>query len=122
MMDLGIAREFLKGSELALDNELCRPAVANAYYAMFWAARAALRHVGVTRSEWSHGAIQHAVGLELIKKRQLLASHSGKRFSDAYRLRCDAHYEIAGVNLKQTQRILRDAAAFVAGLEKVIEE
>lgn len=38
-MLLRIAREFLKGAELALENELYRVAAANAYHAMFWAAQ-----------------------------------------------------------------------------------
>jgi len=43
-MHLNVAKEFLQGSELTLENELYRVAAANAYYAMFWAAQAALRH------------------------------------------------------------------------------
>jgi hypothetical protein len=64
-MHLNISKEFLKGAELALANELYRVAAANSYYAMFWAAQAALRHVGITREEWSHGGLQQAFGLEL---------------------------------------------------------
>jgi len=118
-MHLSIAKEFLKGAELALANELYRVAAANAYYTMFWAAQAALRHVGLVREEWSHGALQHALGMELIKKRGLLTPQLGKRFIDAYRLRCDAHYDATGVGVKETRRIVRDAGTFVITIEEV---
>jgi len=119
-MHLNVAKEFLRGAEWALAEELYRVAAANAYYAMFWAAQAALRHVGIVREEWSHSGLQQTFGLEIIKKRGLLAPRLGKRFADAYRLRSGAHYDVAGVGVKETRRIVRDASEFVTTIEEVI--
>lgn len=114
------AREFLMGAELALENELYNVAAANAYYAFFWAAQAALRHVGVTCPEWSHGGLQHAFGLELIKKRALVPRRMGEWLSRAYTLRLDAHYDVDGVGVKETRRIVRHTTEFVAKVEEMI--
>lgn len=119
-MHLNIAREFLQGAELALAHELCRVATANAYYAMFWAAQAVLRQVGVVREEWSHGSLQQAFGLEMIKKRALLPSRMGDWLNRAYRLRCDAHYEESEVGLKVTRRAVQHAKEFITKIEGVI--
>jgi len=83
-MHLNIAKEFLKGSDLALANELYRVAAANAYYAIFWAAQAALRHVGVVREEWSHGGLRQTFGSELIKKQALMPRQMGEWFTDTH--------------------------------------
>jgi uncharacterized protein (UPF0332 family) len=115
-MHLNIAKEFLKGAELALANELYRVAAANAYYAMFWAAQAALRHVGVVREEWSHGGLQYAFGLELIKKRAILPRQMGRWFAEAYDFRRAAHYLASGVGVKETQRFVGHAAEFLTKL------
>ncbi|MBM3237261.1 HEPN domain-containing protein [Candidatus Poribacteria bacterium] len=119
-MHLNIAKEFLKGAELALANELYRVAAANAYYAMFWAAQAALRHVGVVREEWSHGGLRQTFGSELIKKRTLMPRRMGDWFTDAYDLRCAAHYLASGVGIKETRRLVRHAAEFLTKIEEVI--
>jgi uncharacterized protein (UPF0332 family) len=119
-MHLSIAKEFLKGAELALANELYRVAAANAYYAMFWAAQAAMRHVGIVREEWSHGGLQHAFGLELIKKRALLARQTGQWLASAYDLRSKAHYDAGGVGAKVTRRMVQHAGEFLAKMEEVI--
>ncbi|MBM3237265.1 HEPN domain-containing protein [Candidatus Poribacteria bacterium] len=118
-MHLDIAKEFLKGAEVALANELYRVAAANSYYAMFWAAQAALRHVGIIREEWSHGGLQQAFGLELIKKRGLATSRLGDWLNRAYELRCDAHYKEHGVGVKETRRLVQHANEFVAKAEEV---
>jgi uncharacterized protein (UPF0332 family) len=120
-MHLDIAKEFLRGAELALENELYRVAAANAYYAMFWAAQAILRHVGIVREEWSHGGLQKTIGLELIKKRALLAPQLGKWFTDAYMLRCDAHYDPNGIGIKETRRMVRHAVEFITRTEEVVK-
>ncbi len=120
-MDLDVAREFLKGSELALDNELCRPAVANAYYAMFWAARAVLKHIGITREEWSHGGLQHAFGAEIVNKRSLLPRHAGQWLHTGYDLRRKANYNLEGVGAKESRRMVHHASDFVATIAEVIE-
>jgi uncharacterized protein (UPF0332 family) len=119
-MHLNIAKEFLKGAELALANELHRVAAANAYYAMFWAAQAAMRHVGIVREEWSHGGLQHAFGSELIKKRALLPRQMGRWLADAYDFRRAAHYLASGVGVKETRRFVGHAAEFLTKIEEVI--
>jgi len=119
-MHLNIAKEFLKGADLALANELYRVAAANSYYAMFWAAQAALRHVGIVREEWSHGGLQHAFGSELIKKRALLPRRMGEWLGDAYRFRQAAHYLTRGMGVKETRRLVGHAAEFLTKIEEVI--
>lgn len=119
-MRLDIAREFLKGAELALEDELYRVAAGSAYYAMFWAAQVTLRHVGIVREEWSHGGLRQAFGSELIKKRALMPRQMGKWLGDAYRFRQAAHYLPRGVGVKETRRLVGHAAEFLAKVEEVI--
>ena len=119
-MHLNIAREFLRGAALALEDELYRVAAANAYYAMFWAAQATLRHVGFVREEWSHGGLRQTFGSELIKKRALMPRQMGEWFTNAYDLRRAAHYLASGVGVKQTRRLVEHAAEFLTKVEEVI--
>ena len=87
---------------------------------MFWAAQAALRHVGVVREEWSHGGLQYTVGLELIKKRAILARQMGEWFAATYDLRRKAHYDADGVGAKVTRRTVQHAREFLAKVEEVM--
>lgn len=119
---LPCAVEFLNGAELALDNELYNVAAANAYYAMFWAAQAIMRYVGIQRYEWSHGGLHHTFGLEAIKKRALIPRRVGEWFVTAYDLRRKAHYGADGVGIKETRRIVRHAAEMIAMVKEVIGE
>jgi len=121
-MDLDVAHEFLEGAELALEKGLYRVAAANGYYAMFWAARAALRHVGIVRDEWSHGGLLHAYGLELVKHRELLPPNTSEWLKDAYTLRSVAHYDPDGVGTKKTRRSVLHARHMTTQVRELMEK
>lgn len=55
MVAMERAEEFLKVAEMSLEQERYNGCASNAYYAMFWAAIAALVHQGVSQTERSHG-------------------------------------------------------------------
>ncbi|MFN4180457.1 MAG: HEPN domain-containing protein, partial [Armatimonadota bacterium] len=71
MVAIERAEEFLKVAEMALGQEYYNGCASNAYYAMFWAAIAALAHQGIRQTEWSHGGLRETFSRELIVKRQI---------------------------------------------------
>jgi hypothetical protein len=83
---------------------------------MFWAAQVALARVGVSRSEWSHPALQASFVNELIRRRKLYSSLFGPYLNRALQLRLDADYRPKGVSLKQAAQVVRWAQEFVATL------
>jgi len=119
-MDLARAKEFLSGAELALAHGLFNVCAACCYYAMFWAAIAALAREGFKREEWSHGGLKQEFTLQLIKKRGLYPGEFGTWLLDAYILRDAAHYKQQGVPVKKTRRLLEHARQFVIKVEEVI--
>lgn len=102
------AKEFLHLGELAL---------ANALYALFWAAIAALAQQGVKQPEWSHGGLRKAFGDEQIRKRSIYPRKFGDWLSDAYTLRLVACYVGKGVTVKKTRRLFEHARRFVSEVE-----
>jgi len=100
-MSLDRAREALEAAQACLQKNLPHSATSRAYYAMLWAAQAALAHVGVRRSEWSHPALQASFVNELIRRRKRYTALLGPRFNRVLQLRLDADYRLKGVSQKQ---------------------
>ena len=117
-MSLDRAREALEAAQVCLERSLPHSAASRAYYAMFWAAQAALARVGIRRTEWSHPALQASFVNELIRRRKRYPALLGPYFNRALQLRLDADYRTKGVSLKQATQIVRWAREFVTVITK----
>lgn len=120
MTTLERAKEHLRGAEACLQADSLAGCALCCYAALFWAAVAALEHIGVKQSEWSHGGLQQGFGLELIKRRHLVPSQFAEYMKRAYRLRTTAHYELQDVSRKEMERVLRHTREFVRNIEEMI--
>lgn len=116
------AREFLKVAEIALAQECYNACASNAYYAMFWAAIAALVHQGFKQTEWSHGGLREIFSRELVVKRRIYPTKFGEWLKDAYKLRDSVHYSLDGVSVKETRRLFQHALEFVTTIEEVVSK
>jgi uncharacterized protein (UPF0332 family) len=114
------AREFLRVAEISLEQGFYNACASNAYYAMFWAAIAALAHQGFKQTEWSHGGLREIFSRELIVKRRIYPSKFGEWLKVAYKLRDSAHYSLEGAGTKETRRIFQHALEFVKTVEEVV--
>jgi uncharacterized protein (UPF0332 family) len=114
------AREFLKVVEIALAQECYNACASNAYYAMFWAAIAALVHQGFKQTEWSHGGLREIFSRELVVKRRIYPAKFGEWLKDAYDLRVKADYKLEGVSAKAARRIFHHAQEFVRAIQEVM--
>jgi uncharacterized protein (UPF0332 family) len=117
-MSVDRAREALEAAEVCLERNLSHSATSRAYYAMFWAAQAALARVGIQRSEWSHPALQASFVNELIRRRKRYPALLGPYFNRALQLRLDADYRLKGVSLKQANQAVHWAQEFVTAIAK----
>ena len=86
---------------------------------MFWAAQAALANVGLSRSEWSHPALQASFVNELTRRRKIYPAVFGQHFNRALQLRLDADYRLKGASKRQATQAVLWAQEFVAA---IIEE
>jgi uncharacterized protein (UPF0332 family) len=114
------AREFLRVAEISLEQGFYNACASNAYYAMFWAAIAALAHQGFKQTEWSHGGLREIFSRELIVKRRIYPAKFGECLKVAYKLRDSAHYSLEGAGTKETRRIFQHALEFVKTVEEVV--
>lgn len=87
---------------------------------MFWAAQAALAHVGLSRSEWSHPALQAFFVNELIRRRKIYPAVFGQHFNRALQLRLDADYRLKGVSKRLATQAVLWAQEFVAAIIKEV--
>jgi len=114
------AKEYLKVAEMALEGECYNGCASNAYYAMFWAAIAALVHQGFKQTEWSHGGLLETFSRELVVKRSIYPPKFGEWLREGYKLRVYAHYKTQGAGVKESRRVLDHAREFVARVEEVV--
>lgn len=117
-MSLDRAREALEAAQACLERNLLFSATSRAYYAMFWAAQAALARIGITRSEWSHPALQASFVNELIRRRKLYSAFLGPWFNRTLQFRLDADYRPKGISHRQATQAVRWAKEFVAALSQ----
>lgn len=115
------AKEFLESAEACWQADGLVGCALCCYTAMFWAAIAALMHVGVKAKKWKHDDVKRLFGLELIKKRHLTPEKFGEWLKDAYELRNDAHYGLQELSQKEVERTVRHAREFVAIINEVIK-
>src|SRR4029453_17860537 len=115
-MPLNHAREALEAAQVCLERRLYQSATSRAYYAMFWAAQAALAHVGIQRAEWSHSGLQASFVTELIRRRKHYPAMLGQHFNRILQLRLDADYLLKGVSHIQATRAVHLAEEFGAAI------
>lgn len=114
------AEEALKAADLCYDSGLYDSCASRCYYAMFWAAIAALEWTGYPSQKWSHSGLSSVFGRELVKKRQLLSPTLAGHLGDGYDLRRLADYERRPVSQKRTKRALDGTKEFVASVREVV--
>ncbi|MBM3227052.1 MAG: HEPN domain-containing protein, partial [Candidatus Tectomicrobia bacterium] len=115
-MALRYAQEALEAAQVCLDRQLDRSATSRAYYAMFWAAPAALASVGIQRSTWSHSGLQASFVAELIRRRKHYPATFGQHLHRVLQLRLDADYRSEGVSHRQETAAVRWAAECIAAM------
>ena len=109
--DLGTAREVLESNPDAACN--------GAYYAMYYAARAALIEVGQTgRAEGkTHAGLIGAFNQFLVKPGHIAAEH-GRAYAQVADHRLAADYELAELAGVTAGEVLERAEAFVAAVRR----
>jgi uncharacterized protein (UPF0332 family) len=112
------ARERLRGAELALSGEAHGLAVSAAYYAMLYAARAAL-------SEEDLNAKTHGGAWNLFRQRFVITGRFEPALLDTavrrQELRGDADYDARAIPNEEARAVLDEAKAFVAAVDRMLE-
>ena len=117
-MDLERAKESLKAAQLCLDAGFENSASSRAYYAMFQCAQVALTRAGVSRTTWSHPALQAAFATELVHRRKAYPLVFRDYLSAGLAVRLAADYGRAGVSHKVAGRQVRRATSFFRAVEE----
>jgi uncharacterized protein (UPF0332 family) len=76
--------------------------------------------LGVTRSNWSHPALQAAFTTELIHRRKALPATLRDYLSAGLAIRQAADYSHAGISLKVAHRAVRRAEEFLRAIEELV--
>ena len=113
------ARQAVQSAKTLLSTSDLNGAVNRAYYAMFYAAHAALAHRGVEAAISKHGTVVALFGQHLVKTR-LLPRSLGTSLNQMLELRQKADYGGTGVTPVDAERGLSQAEAFVAAVERLI--
>ena len=107
------SRQELAAARLLADNGFAAQAVSRAYYAAFYAAEAALLHIGVVRAK--HAGVVAAVGRLLVRERGLEAE-AGQLLRSLFERRSRADYELQAVPAEEGVRAVNDASSVVAAI------
>jgi uncharacterized protein (UPF0332 family) len=108
------AHQELAAAGLLADNGFGAQAVSRAYYAAFYAAEAALLHIGQTRAK--HSGVVSAVGRLLVRERGL-DERAGRQLRSLFERRSQADYGLAEVPDEEARRAVDDAEAVVEIVE-----
>jgi uncharacterized protein (UPF0332 family) len=119
-MEIAKANESLKAAERCYAEGLYNSSVSRAYYSMYQAAQVALEAAGLTRAEWTHGALQAAFANEVTRRRKLYSSFLARDLNVVQDLRLTADYRDNNVSMKQAARALAKAREFVTLIKKGI--
>lgn len=115
------ADRSLRSAALVADAGDFDRAASTAYYAMFYAARVALIHVG--RSERAmgktHSGMASAVSEFLVKSGHMAIDHQ-RAFAFELNRRLTADYEEGGVTVEGATDAIANATAFVEAVRKMI--
>jgi uncharacterized protein (UPF0332 family) len=93
--------------------------VNRAYYAMFYAAQAALEHRGIEVTSSKHGTLVRRFGEHLVKP-GVLPGALGSSLNDVLELRHKADYSTVAVPSVEAERAATEAEAFVEAVERLI--
>jgi uncharacterized protein (UPF0332 family) len=104
------ARTELAAARLLAENGFGAQAVSRAYYAAFFAAEAALLHLGETRAK--HSGVVSAVGRLLVRGRGV-DERAGRLLRSLFERRSQADYGLAEVSNEEARRAVDDAGAVV---------
>ena len=113
------AEETLASAQTMLDHGYAGGACNRAYYAMFDAARAALRTRGLGNRIKSHAGIASLFSLQFVKDGPL-PSDLGRIFRSAERARYDADYLDDPVPIDEAKVAVANAKAFLAAIAALI--
>lgn len=113
---LNRARQAAQSARTLLASGDLNGAVNRAYYAMFYAAHAALEHRGVETASSKHGTLVRRFGEHLVKT-GILPRALGTSLNAVLELRQKADYGSGEVARVDAERSLREAEAFVAAVE-----
>lgn len=112
------AAQSLASARLLLNSSFYDDAVSRAYYAMYYAAKAALESIGVeTRS---HTGVINQFGLHFITKGQL-DSQYGSMLTQAFQARHSSDYDVQ-VNTRPVvaKSVVANAEQFVAKIKELL--
>jgi uncharacterized protein (UPF0332 family) len=113
------ANESLAAAGLLLDQVYADFAVSRAYYAMFYAAEAALLSLGLTFSK--HTAVIAAFGKHLAKP-GLVPQHLHRYLLDAFDIRQIGDYDAPGmVGEERAGRVLAQTREFIDAVKVFLE-
>jgi uncharacterized protein (UPF0332 family) len=112
------ARTELAAARLLVDNDFGAQAVSRAYYAAFYAAEAALLHVGETRSK--HSGVVATVASLLVRERGV-EERAGRLLRSLFERRSQADYGAADVPGEEARRAVDDAETVVDIIEAWLE-
>lgn len=104
------ARTDLAAAALLTDNGFGAQAVSRAYYAAFYAAEAALSHLGETRAK--HSGVVSAIGHLLVRDRGV-DERAGRLLRSLFERRSQADYGLADVSDEEARRAVSDAETVV---------
>jgi uncharacterized protein (UPF0332 family)/predicted nucleotidyltransferase len=113
------ARQAVQSARTLLFTGDFNGAVNRAYYAMFYAAPAALAHRGVEVTTSKHGTVVGRFGQHLVRTR-LVPRSLGTSLNQMLELRQKADYGGTGVATADAERGLSQAEAFVTAVERLI--
>jgi uncharacterized protein (UPF0332 family) len=113
-MSLEKAHEFMQTAQQCLQEGWYNSAVNRAYYAMFQAARTALRAVGVERSQWNHGALHATFATELARHRKVYPLSMVHALTEGMERRHMADYSDIHMSQRRATRTVNAAVDFVS--------
>ena len=115
-----LAQHTLEDAELLLANGRFRATANRTYYAMFYAAHAALDQIGVPRPG-THSGLINRFGFHYART-GIVDGEFGRQLQNAYALRIDSDYKIeANFTADKMRESVENARAFIAEARRVIE-
>ncbi len=109
------AAESLEAAQGLIDNGHFGISASRAYYAMFYAAQAALLHLDMQFRK--HSAVISAFNKELVKSGTLPASLF-KSLRNSFDLRLDSDYGLVPVSREEALTVIQEADNFISTVRK----
>jgi uncharacterized protein (UPF0332 family) len=113
---LNQARQAVRSARTLLSSGDPDGAVNRAYYAMFYAAQAALEHRGIEVTSSKHGTLVRRFSEHLVKP-GVLPRALGSSLNEMLELRHKADYSSVGVPPVEAERAATEAEAFLEAVE-----